>query len=423
MQLLSTPVDSYSANLTQNSQDPEDLWVELENPTTKEVTSCLVNLAQDGNKIVDSHGNTWLHLGALLGFENLVRGFIQKGGTKLDLDIRNQDDETPLMLAARAGRTKIVELLADKADVNAMIRSTNWSVLHEAAFKGNTEVVRLLLQKGAKIIEATWVYKNPIVNDPELGDIPQGPEWAHPRYYDLAYKVQEIGKCRPLIPACVRGNQELVELLIHAGDDPHQVLSDGTNALHYCAYTNPDLCRWFLTSLNVNPDVGAFNAPIHHVRDATLLPLFLEKGANLERTDRRSQSFLYAHCGPQGDPAMVLFALKNGADLNNVPASERAKTSVKDWCVPLQRFINSLSHMDRITWEGRFGYAVYHFRKGISADEVEAVLREFKARGIKITMWANAANIEKWLSVTNQSSSKTLSDLLAFKFLDECVIQ
>ncbi len=97
------------------------------------------------------------------------------------VDVRNLDDETPLMMAALKGHVALVRrLLARDADVN----KPGWTPLHYAATGGNVEVIRLLLDAHAYIDAAS----------------PNG--------------------TTPLMMAARYGSEEAVLLLLEAGADP-----------------------------------------------------------------------------------------------------------------------------------------------------------------------------------------------------------
>jgi ankyrin repeat protein len=67
---------------------------------------------------------------------------------RIDIDARNNADETPLMLAALKGEADAcAALLARGAAVN----KPGWSPLHYAATGGNAGIVRMFIAKGAAI--------------------------------------------------------------------------------------------------------------------------------------------------------------------------------------------------------------------------------------------------------------------------------
>ena len=67
---------------------------------------------------------------------------------KTDIDFRNSQDESPLMIASLKGHLDIVRKLIERdADVN----KTGWTPLHYAATGGDVAVIRLLLEHSAYI--------------------------------------------------------------------------------------------------------------------------------------------------------------------------------------------------------------------------------------------------------------------------------
>ncbi|MBU0590046.1 MAG: ankyrin repeat domain-containing protein [Gammaproteobacteria bacterium] len=67
---------------------------------------------------------------------------------KTDIDTRNSQDESPLMIASLKGHLDIVRKLIERdADVN----KTGWTPLHYAATGGDVAVIRLLLEHSAYI--------------------------------------------------------------------------------------------------------------------------------------------------------------------------------------------------------------------------------------------------------------------------------
>lgn len=84
------------------------------------------------------------------GSLKVARLLIESKGTPID--DRNENDETPLMIASIKGYVELAKLLIEKgADVN----KPGWTPLHYAASKGNVEMIRLLIEENAYIDAAS----------------------------------------------------------------------------------------------------------------------------------------------------------------------------------------------------------------------------------------------------------------------------
>lgn len=88
-----------------------------------------------------------LMIGAWEGNIDLMRLFISRGA---DIDLANENGETPIALAAWRGNLAAVKWLIERgARINAPRRQ--WSALHYATFAGHAEVVDYLIAQGADI--------------------------------------------------------------------------------------------------------------------------------------------------------------------------------------------------------------------------------------------------------------------------------
>lgn len=113
---------------------------------------------------------------------------------KTDVELRNKQDESPLMMAAYKGLLEISQkLIARDADVN----KTGWTPLHYAATRGHLEIITLLLDKHAYI-------------DAES---PNG--------------------STPLMMAAGYGPPEAVKLLLESGADPLLKNQQGLSAIDF----------------------------------------------------------------------------------------------------------------------------------------------------------------------------------------------
>ena len=118
---------------------------------------------------------------------------------KVKTEVRNENDESALMLAALKGHVPLVKLLVEKdADVN----KPGWTPLHYAATAGNVPIIELLLENSAYI-------------DAES---PNG--------------------STPLMMAAMYGSPESVKVLIQAGADLNVKNQLGLTALDFAVRGN-----------------------------------------------------------------------------------------------------------------------------------------------------------------------------------------
>lgn len=111
----------------------------------------------------------------------------------------NPNDESPLMLAALKGQTRLAEqLIARGADVN----KTGWTPLHYAATGGHPDLIRLLLE--------------------------------HHAYID----AESPNGTTPLMMAAYYGGPRVTKLLLEEGSDPRLKNQKNLSALDF-AYSGP----------------------------------------------------------------------------------------------------------------------------------------------------------------------------------------
>jgi ankyrin repeat protein len=113
---------------------------------------------------------------------------------KVNVEVRNLRDESPLMLAALDGHLAMAEALIEKgADVN----KPGWAPLHYAATKGHLSMIELLLENDA--------------------------------YID----AESPNKSTPLMMAAMYGTGAAVKALLVAGADPELKNEQGLSAIDF----------------------------------------------------------------------------------------------------------------------------------------------------------------------------------------------
>lgn len=146
---------------------------------------------------LDERGQSALVLALQAPSPKVAEALIRLAQTQIEL--RNDKDESPLMLAALRGQKSLVELLIWRdADVN----KTGWTPLHYAASAGHVEVIKLLLK--------------------------------HSAYID----AESPSKTTPLMMAAMYGNPQSVELLLEEGADASLKNDKGMTALDFADVAN-----------------------------------------------------------------------------------------------------------------------------------------------------------------------------------------
>jgi ankyrin repeat protein len=105
-------------------------------------------------------GRTILHFHASYGSYQQVANLVKAGANREALD---DNQRTPLCLAAMGGHAELVPLLATPATINMYVTGTkNGTPLSAAAAGGHMEMVEALLAAGAEPAEPSWYTDNPL---------------------------------------------------------------------------------------------------------------------------------------------------------------------------------------------------------------------------------------------------------------------
>jgi len=91
---------------------------------------------------------TLLHFAANFGDTNVTKLLLEEGA---NIDIKDQNKNTPLHLAASNGHTDIVKLLMEKEPDLSVVNKEGNTSLHLAASNGHTDIVKLLVEKGSDL--------------------------------------------------------------------------------------------------------------------------------------------------------------------------------------------------------------------------------------------------------------------------------
>ena len=171
-----------------NAANPDDIWVFIKNDRAGDVKALLAAGVDPNAKT--KMGNSILMQSVRDGAWNSFD--VVLANPKVDVNLANDYEETPLMYVALVGDLPRAKALVARG---AQINKLGWTPLHYAAVKGNLDMVKYLLANEA------------MPNAPS----PDGDS--------------------PLMMAVQSGNTQVVQTLINAGGDPAAVNQKGIDAI------------------------------------------------------------------------------------------------------------------------------------------------------------------------------------------------
>lgn len=303
------------------------------------------------NKVNDVHinnryGDTLLHLAARHGSPSIVNVLLSLGA---HINTMNRYGVTPLHSAAEHGNQGVFELLLDKgADIN-VLNNKYYSPLHLAAENLNLySVIKLLLRKGINLNTKNlcsvsllhWVIENGDISSLELL-LNNGAEanttnergesalyWATKSrktsfvklLLEKGAKVTVAHAEIPLHLAAIRGDTDIIELLLDAGSDINITNGIRNTPLHWAAQFGNQFTIQLL--LNKGADVNRTNidgdTALHFAvneKNIATINLLIKHNAKVNATNEAGNTLL--HVAAKNTDLLTLdLLLKEGAKVN-----------------------------------------------------------------------------------------------------------
>ncbi|KAF2882565.1 hypothetical protein ILUMI_23582 [Ignelater luminosus] len=317
----------------------------------KEVISELLKNKPNLN-ILDHTGNTALHHAVHYNLESCLKLFLDSELANTDiLEVKDNEEETLLISAAKAGNTPLVDLmLSFGADIKAedKVRDT---ALHWAANNGHVDTVDLLLAKGADAKAYNKFQRTPLGLATFLGRKDVVKLFLSKTNVNIDDK-EDTGLLTLLHYAAWKGHIELVDLFLSMGADLEVADKYGFNALLYATHNQHQNVVELLiskgASVNLKDDehttplISAANTGNEDITEFLILKgadieaknikgktalsvaaynsnievidLLLKKKANIEARDVRGLTALH-WAAKKGKVEAVEFLLENGANL------------------------------------------------------------------------------------------------------------
>ncbi|XP_062858432.1 ankyrin repeat and SOCS box protein 2-like [Trichomycterus rosablanca] len=231
------------------------------------------------------------------------------------------EDEDPLLTVTWAGDVKEVRsiITAEEHQRNLILPNKDrWTPLHEAAYYGRTECLKILLEAVPdKVNCQTRKGQTPLILAVSRGHLGCVEELLK-KGADPC--ISTITNETPLYEACATCNAQIVLVLLRNGADANQKCFDGWTALHETASRdNKDICEilvgyganvnisnvYGVTPVFLTAQCGCFHA----------LQFLVEKGSDINSEAKDGATALYEAC-KQDHEEIVEFLLSYNADAN-----------------------------------------------------------------------------------------------------------
>jgi ankyrin repeat protein len=231
-------------------------------------------------RVVDKSGMTALNSAAGRGWTEIARLLIQKGA---DLNARDNDGTAPLDAAILKEFGDTAALLVQAgAEISRAHPQTGATPLNEAATKGLTRVVGLLLTRNADVSVKDKAGFSPVQN---------AVRFHHNGVAELLLAAEKnagtAGASAGLLEeAVVRGYADTVEMLFRHGADVSARFRSGSTPLHDAALKGHDeIVRLVLAKgADVNARNGSGGTPLHDAAlngKVTTARILLARGADI----------------------------------------------------------------------------------------------------------------------------------------------
>ncbi|KAF3005617.1 hypothetical protein E8E13_002525 [Curvularia kusanoi] len=269
-----------------------------------------------------------LHMACFLGIKPWVNVILAQENWKRGLEERDDEEATALHWAAYHGNVEIVRLLLEAgADIEAETED-NGTALHIAAHEDHEDVVRLLLEEGAsRCIEVE--------------------DCGHKTALDVAIFEGSVASVRLLIeegaevkddqlffPGCWR-NEEIAQLLLEHGADVNAENSDGDSVLQDAVFYSKTNKEFLKLLMDQGADVEAEGSdgwtPLHYAvsgGNVVAVRLLLAKDVDIEaKTDEERTPLFLAILEDKRKIARML--IDQGASIDALKDKGRSSTAYK----------------------------------------------------------------------------------------------
>ncbi|XP_046548455.1 ankyrin-3-like [Haliotis rubra] len=267
----------------------------------------------------DNNDITPLMLAAGYGNQVVFHLLIERGA---DTSARDDTDRTILHWACRGGNVKIVNgiLTQNIVDINSNDRNEMTPLLL-AAYHGKREVLGLLIEQGANTLAVDHESRNSLHHSCTGGQVDTVKYVLNQSIVDINSKDDE--EMTPVMLAAYHGKREVFDILVKQGADLSVVDEDGDNILHVaCRGGNVKIVNYILMQniVDINSKDDEEMTPVmlaasHGKRE--VFDILVIKGADLSVVDKDGDNILHVACRGGNVKIVNYILMQNIVDINS----------------------------------------------------------------------------------------------------------
>jgi len=209
---------------------------------------------------------------------------------EIDIDAKNNNEETALYMASSRGNRQIVKLLLEQgADINVKNDNHHYTALHIAAYFDKIEILKLLLEQEKINLEA-----------------------------------RSKKGSSPLLVASYIGNLEVAKILLEKGADINAKNDNGETALHMASHENhQQIVELLLEQEKINLEARSKkgSSPLLvavYMGNLEIAKLLLEKGADINAKNDNGETALHM-ASSRGHKQIEKLLLEQGINVASSP--------------------------------------------------------------------------------------------------------
>ncbi|XP_067653717.1 ankyrin repeat, PH and SEC7 domain containing protein secG-like [Haliotis asinina] len=235
--------------------------------------------------LVDKFGNNVIHHACIGGDLETVKLILSQN--VMYINSRGNESRTPLMEAAWRGQSNVVKLLVDRGANLSLVDEYSYNVLHFACMGGDLETVQLILSQNVTDIN-----------------------------------IRGNGSRTPLMEAAFWGESDVVKLLMDRGANMSLVDKFGNNVLHHaCIGGDLETVKLILSQnvMYINSRGNESRTPLMEAawsEHRDVVKLLVDRGANLSLVDEYSYNVLHFACMGGDLETVQLILSQNVTDIN-----------------------------------------------------------------------------------------------------------